>query len=162
MRARQTPVQGILSGVDAHFVRSRRRFLDLIDAKYFDECRIYRVIPGFIHQWGIPKSPTEYKKWGDNKIKDDPVKVSNSKGTLSFATSGPDARGSQLFVNLGNNKDLDDQGFSPFAEVTAGFELFNGCAEAKSKVDQQSGKERGNDYFSQFPELSYWKSAVRK
>ena len=138
-----------------------RRFLDLVEAKYFDNMRIYRVIPGFIHQWGIPADPAEYKKWGDNKIKDDPVKVSNKPMTLSFATSGPDARGSQLFVNLGDNLDLDGQGFSPFAEVTKGFDLFAGCAEAKSKVDQQSGKEQGQAYFGKFPELSYWKSVTK-
>ena len=90
------------------------------------------------------------------------MKLSNSKGTLTFATSGPNARGSQLFVNLNDNKDLDEQGFSPFAEVTKGYELFLGCQEASSKVDQTTGKAEGNAYFGKFPELSYWKSAARK
>ena len=68
------------------------------------------MVPGFIIQWGIPGDPEAYKKFGDNKIKDDPVKVSNKRGTISFATSGPHARGSQMFVNLGDNADLDGQG----------------------------------------------------
>ena len=84
---------------------------------------MYRVIPGFICQWGVPASPAEWQKWGANKIKDDPVKVSNTPGTLSFATSGPDARGSQLFINYCQNESLDGQGFSPFATVTSGMDV---------------------------------------
>lgn len=87
-----------------------QRFADLVDDGYFTECRFHRSVPGFIIQWGIPADPKAYAKWGDNKIKDDPVKVTNSKATLSFATSGPHARGSQIFVNLGDNEGLDDQG----------------------------------------------------
>ena len=113
-----------------------------MEANYFNDCRLYRVVPGFIIQWGIPATPSEYMKWGDNKIQDDPVKVSNSRATLSFATSGPNARGSQIFVNSDKNDGLDEQGFSPFAEVTKGFELFSGCQEAKSKVCAQPCLER--------------------
>ena len=60
------------------------RFLQLVDEKYYDECRIYRVIPGFICQWGIPADPAQFRKWGENKIKDDPVKTSNTRGKISF------------------------------------------------------------------------------
>ena len=140
----------------------RRRFLELIDANYYDECYVYRVIPGFICQWGVPASPAEWQKWGANKIKDDPVKVSNTPGTLSFATSGPDARGSQLFINYGQNESLDGQGFSPFATVTSGMDVAMRFGEAKGKVDQNEAKEKGNAYFSQFPELSVIKSVKRR
>lgn len=136
-----------------------RRFKDLVEANYFSDCRLYRVVDGFIIQWGIPASPAEWKKWGDNKIPDDPVRVTNKPKTLSFATSGPNMRGSQIFVNLEDNVDLDGQGFAPFAEVTKGFEHFAGCKGAEGKVDQQSGKEQGNVYFNKFPTISYWKSA---
>ena len=98
-----------------------KRFLDLIDAKYYDDARIYRVIPGFIAQWGVPADPKEWPKWGDNKIKDDPVKTSNTAGTMSFATSGPDCRGSQVFINYEDScSQLDDQGFAPFGKLTPG------------------------------------------
>ena len=98
--------------------------MDLINAKYFDECRIYRVIPGFICQWGIPANPDMYREWGDNKIMDDPVKVSNTRGTMSFATSGPNARGSQVFINYSDdNAQLDSQGFAPFAVVVDGISV---------------------------------------
>ena len=123
---------------------------------------MYRVIPGFICQWGVPASPAEWQKWGANKIKDDPVKVSNTPGTLSFATSGPDARGSQLFINYGQNESLDGQGFSPFATVTSGMDVAMRFGEAKGKVDQNEAKEKGKAYFSQFPELSVIKSVKRR
>ena len=128
-----------------------KRFGDLIDVNYFNDCYMYRMIPEFIVQWGIPHDPNLYSQWGDNKIQDDPVKVSNTKGTLSFATSGPNARGSQVFVNFGNNKDLDEQGFSPFAKVKdEHLSVFAACGEAKSKVDQAEGKTKGNVYFERF------------
>eukprot|EP00964_Phaeocystis_antarctica_P092124 scaffold59207_cov66-Phaeocystis_antarctica.AAC.1 len=139
-----------------------QRFFELIDAKYYDECYVYRVIPGFICQWGVPASPADWQKWGANKIKDDPVKVSNEPGTLSFATSGPDARGSQLFINYGKNDSLDDQGFSPFAMVTSGMDVALRFGEAQGKVDQNEAKEKGNAYFSQFSELSVIKSVKRR
>lgn len=89
--------------------RARRRFKELVEYGYFSDCKLYRVVPGFITQWGIPKSPSDYQKFGENKIKDDPVKQSNLTGTVSFATSGPDCRGSQIFVNVGDNDGLDEQ-----------------------------------------------------
>ena len=121
----------VVSGCTEECPPARRRFLELIDAKYYDECYVYRVIPGFICQWGVPSDPREWDKWGANKIKDDPVKVSNSPGTVTFATSGPDARGSQLFINYGDNKDLDGQGFSPFGVVTKGLDVAQRFAEAR-------------------------------
>ena len=140
-----------------------KRFMDLIEANYYNECRIYRVIPGFICQWGIPADPREWPKWGDNKIKDDPVKVSNTRGTLSYATSGPNCRGSQLFINYDDGcAQLDEQGFSPFAKVLRGMEVAEALIvndDAKyGKIDQHQAKQLGNEYFKNFP-LSYIKTA---
>merc|ERR1719422_2854947 len=68
------------------------RFLTLVKEGYYNEARLYRMVPGFIVQWGIPKNPEDWTKWGQNKIMDDPVKTSNKSGTFSFATSGKDSR----------------------------------------------------------------------
>ena len=141
------------------------RFLQLVDEKYYDECRIYRVIPGFICQWGIPADPAQFRKWGENKINDDPVKTSNTRGKISFATSGPHARGSQVFINYDDYcAQLDDQGFSPFALVTRGMEVAEALHvhQGEPKPDQATAKERGNAYFkSQLPKLSYIKTVRR-
>ena len=153
------------------------RFVELIDANYFDECLLYRVVNGFIVQWGIPASPAEWKKWGANKIKDDPVKQKNLAGTLSFATSGEDSRGSQIFVNMADNSSdgralggsdgsLDNQGFAPFAELANidDIKIFAKCHMPKglAGVDQDDFKERGNAYaLKYFPKLAKWTGAEK-
>jgi len=138
------------------------RFLKLIAEKYYDEARIYRVIPNFIAQWGIPANPAEYQKWGENKIKDDICKMSNTKGTMSFATSGPDARGSQVFINYSDDcAQLDDQGFAVFAMVTKGFNVAEKFSPMPKGPDQAAAKEQGNAYFTKnYPQLTYIKSAT--
>mmetsp|Transcript_26085 Transcript_26085/g.43077 ORF Transcript_26085/g.43077 Transcript_26085/m.43077 type:complete len:181 (-) Transcript_26085:383-925(-) len=140
------------------------RFKELLEAKYFDDCCFHRVVPDFIIQWGIPADPSLYKQYGDNKIKDDPVRTSNKERTISFATSGPNARGSQMFVNLANNESLDSQGFAPFAEVLEGFELFASifAGYADRGPDQTAAKENGNEYLKKrFPKLSYIERAYK-
>lgn len=94
-----------------HQLPMDRRFKELIEDNYFDECRLYRYVPEFIVQWGIPADPAMWKKWGENKIQDEDEELkqqSNLQGTVSFATSGYHARGSQIFVNLDDNQLLDD------------------------------------------------------
>ena len=139
-----------------------QRFLDLIAANYYDEARIYRVIPGFIAQWGIPADPSEYEKWGENKITDDPVKVSNKKATMSFATSGPHARGSQVFINYDDScAQLDSQGFAPFAKVIEGFDVAESFVKMPKGPNQAAAKQQGNRYFTEeYPQLSYIKRAA--
>ena len=73
-------------------------------------------------QFGVNGDPKVNKKWSEIPIKDDPPKVSNKMGTVTFATSGPDSRSTQVFINIGDNSRLDDQGFTPFGEVTQGME----------------------------------------
>eukprot|EP00466_Bigelowiella_natans_P020094 jgi/Bigna1/52473/estExt_Genewise1Plus.C_80128 len=141
-----------------------KRFLDLVEDKFFVDCRFHRVIPDFICQFGIAGDVQHYNKWAKIKLKDDPVKVSNSKGTMSFATSGPNARSTQLFINFGDNKSLDNQGFSPIAEVVKGMDIvekvYAGYNSADTKPNQGYIKQFGNAYLSKnFPKLSYIVSA---
>ncbi|HEY2353811.1 MAG TPA: peptidylprolyl isomerase [Gaiellaceae bacterium] len=105
--------------------RGADRFYNLVKDHFYDNQPIFRVVPGFVVQWGISGIPSVAKKWQNATIKDDPVKHSNDKGTITFATSGADTRTTQLFVNLVNNSGLDTQGFSPFGTVTSGFPVFN-------------------------------------
>merc|ERR1712087_70691 len=99
-------------------------------------------------QFGIPGSPDVAAKWKEANIPDDPVKESNSRGRVTFATAGPDTRTTQMFINYGNNAFLDAQGFSPFAEV-----LDDGMAVVdriqsmyKEKPDQGEIQTKGNAY----------------
>ena len=105
--------------------RGADRFYKLVQDHFYDDQPIFRVIPGFVVQWGIPGTPSVAKKWQTATIKDDPVKESNDTGTITFATAGPNTRTTQLFVNLAPNSSLDSQGFSPFGTVTSGFSVFS-------------------------------------
>src|SRR5262249_9792551 len=99
------------------------RFYNLVRAGYFKDTAFFRVIPGFMCQFGIHGDPSVSAKWREAGISDDPVKSSNTRGTITFATAGPNTRTTQLFINFGDNNVLDSQGFSPFGRVTEGMEV---------------------------------------
>lgn len=138
------------------------RFYNLVQAKYFDGARFFRVAPGFVVQFGLAADPDTIWKW-DQNIPDDPVLTSNRRGTITFATAGPNTRTTQLFINLGSNERLDAQHFSPFGKVVEGMDnvdaIYSGDGE---KPDQDSIKEKGNAYLEkEFPKLDYiYKASV--
>mmetsp|Transcript_8021 Transcript_8021/g.14597 ORF Transcript_8021/g.14597 Transcript_8021/m.14597 type:complete len:176 (+) Transcript_8021:65-592(+) len=133
------------------------RFKQLVESGFYTSARFHRVIPSFIAQVGIAADPAVYAKWGNSPIKDDPVKESNKRGTVSFAMRGPDTRSCQIFFNYKDNgPDLDGQGFSPIAVVKAGMEVVDQLVVPSGKgPDQPTLKEQGNAYLDKaFPELS--------
>ncbi len=138
-----------------------KQFLDLVNDKFFDGARFFRVVPNFVVQFGIAADPAKHKKW-NKAIKDDPVLRTNSTGTIAFATSGPNTRTSQLFVNLRSNQMLDSQGFAPFARVTEGMALIDGVWAGYGERPEQDKIERlGNKYLdAEFPKLDFVKKAV--
>ncbi|VEU35927.1 unnamed protein product [Pseudo-nitzschia multistriata] len=122
------------------------RFFALAKDNYFDCAAFFRVIPSFVVQWGIASDPVETVKWG-TAIPDDPVMESNTKGMVSFATSGPGTRTTQIFVNTADNSFLDTQGFSPFARVVQGMEevfLGNNMYVADPVPNQFTYESEGN------------------
>ena len=133
------------------------RFRELVDQKFYDDCRFFRVVKGFVVQFGINGDPKVAKKWRDDRIEDDKVKASNVRGTLTFATSGPDSRTTQLFINLADNDRLDGLGFAPFAKVVDGMKvvdsLYSEYGEAPSR-QQGAIQAEGNAYLQEaFPKL---------
>jgi peptidyl-prolyl cis-trans isomerase A (cyclophilin A) len=137
------------------------RFYNLVKAKYFDGARFFRVEPGFVVQWGIAADPKTTKAW-DVPIQDDPVKTSNVRGTITFAaTSAPNSRSTQVFINLADNARLDASGFAPFGKVVSGMEVMDQIdPEYRSNPDQQAAEEQGNAYFeANFPRMDYIKTA---
>lgn len=97
------------------------RFYELLtlpDGSYYANNAMFRVLPGFVDQFGIAGSPALSQYWDARPIPDDPVVQSNVAGTLTFATGGPNTRTTQLFVNLANNSRLDAMGFAPFGALT--------------------------------------------
>jgi len=135
-----------------------KRLQDLVASHVFDEARFFRVVPDFMVQWGIPADPAVAKTWSEKKIPDDPdAGHSNEKGMVTFATSGPDSRTSQLFVNYKDNAFLDKQGFTPVGEVVEGMSVVEGIqSKYGEEPDQGEIQERGNAYLTkEFPGLSY-------
>src|SRR6478672_10881279 len=96
------------------------RFYNLVKNGFYDNVRFFRVLTGFMAQFGINGNPAIQAHWREAVINDDPVKHSNKRGTISFATSGPNSRTTQVFINFTDNSSLDGMGFSPFGRVVSG------------------------------------------
>jgi cyclophilin family peptidyl-prolyl cis-trans isomerase len=145
------------------------RFYNLVRSGYFTDIAFFRVVPGFMCQFGIHGDPKVSAKWREATIPDDPVKGSNTRGTVTFATAGPNTRTAQFFINFGNNTSLDGQGFSPFGKVIEGMDvvdkIYGGYGDAPEfgghGPDQGRIQREGNAYLKKdFPKLDYIKSAT--
>ncbi len=143
------------------------RFYNLARSGYFKDIALFRVIKGFMCQFGIHGDPSIAAKWRQANMPDDPVKGSNTRGTITFATAGPNTRTTQLFINYGDNQRLDTMGFSPFGKVVEGMDVvdkINGeygeGAPGGRGPDQGRIQREGNAYLKKdFPNLDYIKSA---
>jgi peptidyl-prolyl cis-trans isomerase A (cyclophilin A) len=144
------------------------RFYNLVKNGFYDNTRFFRVIKGFMVQFGVNGDPKLSSGWRTATIQDDKVKQSNKRGYITFATSGPNSRTTQVFINFGDNAGLDDQGFAPFGQVVAGMDvvdqLFGGYGEGAPRgagPDQSRVQREGNDYLTKdFPKLDFIKKAT--
>ncbi|MCX5785862.1 MAG: peptidylprolyl isomerase [Elusimicrobia bacterium] len=143
------------------------RFYNLVKIGYFTDIAFFRVIEGFMVQFGIHGDPALNTVWHAANIPDDPVVESNRKGYISYAMAGPNTRTTQFFINYGNNANLDRSGFSPFGKVTDGMNvvesIYSGYGEgAPSGMGPYQGRVQteGNVYLKKdFPKLDYILSA---
>jgi len=119
--------------------RGADRFYNLVKYHFFDGAAFFRVVQGFVVQFGISPRPEVSRVWEDARITDDPVTQSNARGTLTFATAGPNTRTTQVFISLGQNANLDGMGFSPFGKVISGMEVVD-----KLYADYGDGPPDGN------------------
>ena len=137
------------------------RFYSLVQRKFYDNARFFRVISGFMVQFGIPADPAVAAVWANRNIKDDKVTQSNLHGMVTYAMAGPNTRTTQVFINFANNASLNSQGFAPFAKVVEGMavvdSLYSGYGESP---DQTRIQHEGNKYLqASFPKLDYIKTA---
>ena len=137
------------------------RFYKLTQKKFFDNARFFRVISGFMVQFGLPADPAVGAVWVNRNLKDDKVTQSNARGMITYAMAGPNTRTTQVFINFGNNASLNSQGFAPFGKVVEGMDvvdkLYSGYGESP---DQGRITQQGNKYLeANFPKLDFIKTA---
>jgi peptidyl-prolyl cis-trans isomerase A (cyclophilin A) len=143
------------------------RFYELVHKKFFDGGRFFRVIRKFVVQFGINGDPSVSQLWSQMRIVDDPMKESNRRGTITFATSGPNSRTTQVFINLADNERLDGSGFAPFGRVVEGMDvvdqIYAGYGDGPPRgegPDQTRIETQGNSYLeSHFPRLDFIRQA---
>ncbi len=142
-----------------------QRVYDLVRDGVWNSAKFFRVVPGFVVQWGIPADPAVGSKWTSQRMKDDPVKQSNTRGTISFAAAGPNTRTLQVFINFGDNKPLDtyEPGFAPVGKVVMGMDVvdkFNSKYKDQPTRKQGEIQRQGNAFLdASFPGLDYIKKA---
>jgi len=139
------------------------RFYNLVEIGFFDDARFFRVMKGFVAQWGIhADGEPVMSRWRNANIPDDPVKQSNVKGTVAFAMAGPNTRSTQVFVSYGDNVKLDAMGFAPFGTVVEGMDVAESLYAGYGQTPEQTRIQReGNSYLGrEFPQLDYVKKAT--
>lgn len=144
------------------------RFYNLVRHHYYDGAAFFRVLSGFMAQFGLSAYPQVSAAWEKAIIRDDPHVQSNRRGTVTFATAGPNTRTTQIFINFGNNAPLDKDGFTPFGEVTDGMDvvdkLYSGYGEGAPDgrgPNQALVGQRGRAYLEKsFPKLDVIRTAT--
>ena len=144
------------------------RFYNLVKNGFYDNVRFFRVISGFMVQFGINGDPAIMARWRTAQIPDDQVTQSNKRGTITFATAGPGTRTSQVFINFNDNSNLDGMGFAPFGRIVSGMNVVDSInaeygegAPRGRGPDQSRIQNEGNAYLTKdFPRLDYIKKAT--
>lgn len=144
------------------------QFKQAVEAGVYNDARFFRVVDGFMVQFGIPGDPNVAAVWREKRIKDDPTKKSNTRGMMTFAMAGPNTRTTQVFINFGDNSFLDNQGFPPFGQVIEGMNvvdsLYKEYGEGAPRgrgPDQGRIQTEGNAYLTKsFPKMDYIKKAT--
>jgi peptidyl-prolyl cis-trans isomerase A (cyclophilin A) len=144
------------------------RFYNLVKNGFYDNVRFFRVVPGFMVQFGISGDPGLMARWRAAQIADDPVSQSNTRGMITFATAGANTRTTQVFINFGDNSQLDRMGFAPFGRVVSGMNVVDAInaeygegAPRGRGPDQSRIQNEGNAYLSKdFPRMDYVKKAT--
>jgi peptidyl-prolyl cis-trans isomerase A (cyclophilin A) len=144
------------------------RFYNLVKSGFFDNVRFFRVVSGFMVQFGINGDPAVMAKWRESPINDDRVTQSNKRGYITFATAGPNTRTTQVFINFADNSNLDSMGFAPFGQVVSGMNVvdtlnaeYGEGAPRGRGPDQGRLQREGNAYLAkEYPRMDFVKKAT--
>jgi len=144
------------------------RFYNLVKNGFYDDARFFRVISGFMVQFGINGDPQLSARWRQAQIKDDAVTQSNKRGMITFATAGPNTRTTQVFINFADNTNLDGMGFAPFGRIVSGMNVVDSLNDEYGEgaprgrgPDQGKLQNEGNAYLArEFARMDYIKKAT--
>jgi peptidyl-prolyl cis-trans isomerase A (cyclophilin A) len=139
------------------------RFYNLVKNGYYDGCRFFRVVPGFMVQFGINGDPAIQRNWEHATIPDEKVKQANARGYITFAKSAaPNSRTTQAFINYKDNSSLNSQGFASFGKVVSGMDVVDKIYSMYGEKPSQGRiQAEGNAYLTkEFPKLDYIKKAT--
>jgi peptidyl-prolyl cis-trans isomerase A (cyclophilin A) len=164
-RARFETSQGVFV-IEAHrdwAPNAADRFYNLVKNGFYDNARFFRVLSGFMVQFGLNGDPEVQRPWSSAGLPDEPAKQSNTRGIVSFAReSSPNSRYTMVFINYKDNSYLDSEGFPPFGQVIAGMDvvekLYSGYGRA-NVPDQRRILSEGNAYLAEYPKLDFIKRA---
>lgn len=139
-----------------------QRFYELASEGFFDQNRFYRVLPGFIAQFGANDDRKRNERWEKTPLPDDPRREKNLRGTVAYAMLGPGSRTHQLFVSLKDNPSLDAQGFVPIGRVVEGMGVVDSLYDEYGEDPKYHLiATQGNKYLARmFPKLDYITSAT--
>jgi peptidyl-prolyl cis-trans isomerase A (cyclophilin A) len=138
------------------------RFYALVHAGFYDGARFFRVVRGFVVQFGLPADPQLGRAWSSQVIPDDPVRQPNRRGTVAFASAGPNTRTTQLFINVADNLRLDGLGFAPIGQVAERLGVVDSLyAQYGERPSQDSIRLRGDAYLTRvYPKLDQIRTAT--
>lgn len=144
--------------------RGADRLYNLVKNGYYDGVYFYRVMSGFMAQFGMHGEPQVQIRWSRATIEDDSVVASNTRGTVTYAKGGPNTRTTQLFINFGDNSGLDAQGFAPVGRVSEGMDVVDLIHSGYGNIEELGGTgpraynitSQGNAYLEEnFPDLDH-------
>ena len=141
------------------------RFYNLVKNGFYDGSRFFRVLDGFMAQFGLNGDPEIQSAWRTANLADEPVKQSNLRGYVTFTReSGPNSRFTMVFINYKDNSYLDADGFAPFGQVVTGMDvvekLYSGYGRT-NVPDQRRIVGEGNAYLQQeYPKLDFIRTAT--
>jgi peptidyl-prolyl cis-trans isomerase A (cyclophilin A) len=143
-------------------------FYTLVKTRFYDGARFFRIVRNFVVQFGINGNPKTNQIWSNANLRDDPVKEHNRKGTLTYATAGPNTRTTQMFINLKDNLALDRDGFAPIGKVISGMDVVESFYDSYGDMpprgqgpDPSKIEAEGNEYLqNRFPRLDYINKAT--
>ena len=138
------------------------RFYNLVKNGFYDDARFFRVVSGFVAQFGLHADPTVQSRWRLAGLRDEPVVRSNTRGYVSFTQENmPNTRFTMVFINYGDNSRLDKSGFAPFGRVVSGMEVVDALYSGyENTPDQRRILRQGNAYLQEsFPMMDYVRTA---